>query len=389
MDQGIVERVRSLLRQDIDWERLISLALRNRVISLLYSSLNKNDSCRDLVPEAIMKRLERHFKNNVARSYHLTMELFDLLDLFESQGIPAIPFKGPILSASVYGNVYFREFGDIDILIQKRDVSEARNLLISRGFRSKRHRSASNEATHMETECAIGFVRDRDQVFVDLQWGATLLSYFSYSTDSPQFWERLETFSIAGKTVPSIPPEDLLQLLCVHGSRHSWERLGWICDVAELVNAHPEIDWGLVLRQAENQGNRRKLLLGLFLAHELLDALVPADVLSRAHNEVAIQSLAAQVRHWIMSEPYNRANGIDEYVFRLRLMERMSDKLAYSFHLARHHVAPNARDRATIQLPTSLSFLYYLIRPTRLVCKYGMRSLKLIFGHRAPASTSS
>ena len=39
----------------------------------------------------------------------------------------------------------------------------------------------------------------------------------------------------------------LIHLLCAHGAKHGFERLGWICDVASCVVAFPNLRWPEVL----------------------------------------------------------------------------------------------------------------------------------------------
>ncbi len=47
-------------------------------------------------------------------------ELCRLVKIFQSENITLIPYKGPILSIQAYGNISLREFGDIDIFIDKK-----------------------------------------------------------------------------------------------------------------------------------------------------------------------------------------------------------------------------------------------------------------------------
>ena len=67
-------------------------------------------------------------------------------------------------------------------------------------------------------------------------------------------------------------PEDLLLVLCLHGSKHCWERLAWICDVAELIGANPELDWNEIMRRSAALNIEKAVMLGLDLASELVDA---------------------------------------------------------------------------------------------------------------------
>lgn len=66
-------------------------------------------------------------------------------------------------------------------------------------------------------------------------------------------------------------------MLSVHGAKHFWERLNWLLDVAELTAGQP-VDWHLTIRIAAKLKSTRLLLLGLYLAHELMDAPLPQIV---------------------------------------------------------------------------------------------------------------
>jgi hypothetical protein len=43
-------------------------------------------------------------------------------------------------------------------------------------------------------------------------------------------------------------PEDMLLFLCVHGGKHQWTRLAWICDVAEFIREAQEEGLHVILR---------------------------------------------------------------------------------------------------------------------------------------------
>ena len=70
----------------------------------------------------------------------------------------------------------------------------------------------------------------------------------------------------------------------------------WLCDIAELIRAHPQMDWQRLLEQAKTSGSKRMLLLGLFLANDLLRTDLPDDVWQRIQAAPKVQLLAQQVR---------------------------------------------------------------------------------------------
>jgi hypothetical protein len=127
------EPLSPLWREGIDWPRLLRLALRHRVMPLLYRGLQATGP--DAVLRAALDELRSHFHANAQRNLFLAGTLRTLLRLLEAHGIPAIPFKGPVLAVAVYGKLALRQFGDLDLLVRTQDASRARDLLLTQGYR--------------------------------------------------------------------------------------------------------------------------------------------------------------------------------------------------------------------------------------------------------------
>src|ERR1043166_3434341 len=99
-------RLRRLLAEKINWQYLINLAERHRLMPLLHLHLQSAPS--GTAPDAQLKLLEDRFRNSLISNLLLTSELRSLLDLFEASGIRAIPFKGPTLAVAAYGDIGLR-----------------------------------------------------------------------------------------------------------------------------------------------------------------------------------------------------------------------------------------------------------------------------------------
>jgi hypothetical protein len=303
--------------------------------------------------------------------------LLALLQLFEAHGLPAIPFKGPTLAASAYGDLAFRQFSDLDILVRTHDLRKATDLLTAQGYQLEL--TKAEEARFLREHFHYSFTRDAGRVRVEIHW-ALASPCWAFPIDFARLWERLEPVSLAGTTVGSFHPEDLLLILCVHGARHYWERLAWICDIAELIRVHREMDWDRLMEQAMRLRYARILFVGLFLASNLLGGAPPEAVLRRVRADSLVPSLAAPVRQWLFSDATELVWDVDYYIFYLRLREDWRDRaryvLPYLCDLLRKAITPNAKDRALLPLPTPLTFLYYVLRPLRLLREYGRRRSK-------------
>jgi hypothetical protein len=269
-----VEQIRALLHSEIDWTYLVRMAGAHGLIPLLYFNLKK--TFPDSVPVPTLDQLHALFLANAGRNLILTEELLKLLHLLETNGIPAVPYKGPVLAVSLYGDLTLRTFGDLDIIVRKQDVHRAKALLFAQGYRLDLSLTREQEIAFLDSDLEGWFVRQDGKVMVEVQWGER--KDFPLTPDFEPFWKRLGKYSFQGTMVLTFSPEDLLLLLCLHGAEHCWERLNWVCDLAEFVRVHKGIDWGGLIDRAEVLGCRRVLLLGLFLAHDLLTTPLPAEI---------------------------------------------------------------------------------------------------------------
>jgi hypothetical protein len=373
MEAPRAERVRTLLRQELDWDYLGRLAFRHGMRPLLYWHFNA--ICPEIVPKANLDALRDSFYATARYNLFLTGELLKLLKLFEAHNIPALPFKGPALASLVYGNLSLRDFSDLDILVHKRNVLRAKALLISHGYRLSRQLTGTQEAIHLQSFHAYTLVRDNGRINVDLHWRFAQ-SYYSFPLDPEYLWERLTPVPFAGTTILHLPPEDLLLILCMHGAKDSWARLLWLCDLAELIRAHRQMDWGWIMEQARTLRSERKLLLGLCLASDLLGAALPEGIVQKVQTHSVIKSLAVHVRESLFSAPDSMARAVENMALHLRVADRWRDRVPYLFYCLRLVVTPNTADQALLTLPIGLSFLYYLLRPIRLVRTYGLRPWK-------------
>src|SRR5215212_4710817 len=183
----MVIRIEALLRRNMDWEYLLRTAGRHGVAPLLYWHLDA--TCPEAVPEDILNHLREHFRANTLRNLSLTAELLRILNAFGERGIPAVPYKGPALAASVYGNLALREFGDLDILVHRRDVLRAKEVLTSMGYQARYRLTPAQEAAFLRSECEHPFERDGESI-VELHWGITDRHFFPL--DNEHFWENVE-----------------------------------------------------------------------------------------------------------------------------------------------------------------------------------------------------
>ena len=350
----------SLLEQ-VDWVKLIDTGTQHYVLPLLYWTLNRDYS--EHVPVPVLWFLKNCFLENVDAANALANEMVAIVNTLKIEGIDAVPFKGPALSVTVYGNIALRQIGDLDILIRKRDRLLARRVLESRSYRLKTpidDGGAPKEIGKFEYQ-----FEQTGGITAELRWRVTQRQFAS-SLDLDFIWNRCEPTILAGAEVPGIAPEDLLLILCVHGAKHCWSRLMWICDVAELIRAFPQLDWKQTHRRASRLGIWRVTSLGLLLAESLLDAAVPEVLLAEARRDTT----TVRLRDVILGEMFHPSAEFPESQYHILILERRRDRFWQTARSLPRWVLPNERDRDFLSLPSSLQLAYFLIRPFRLVYEY-------------------
>jgi hypothetical protein len=359
---AVAERVQRSLHGEVDWEYLLNTASWHGVLPLLCKHLNRLSP--EAVPSASLDAMQARFRGNSAHNLTLAAELLKILQLLESNGISALAFKGPTLAVSSYGNLGLRQFCDLDVMVRERDFAQAKELFLAQGFQPWKELTPHEEALHYQSNHAYTLVRSRDGLRLDLHWRITQERY-AFGLDVESLWGRTARVPVCGRKLLQMSPEDLLIVLCIHGSKHCWERLGWICDVAEVVHANPQLKWDEIMSRSAACDLSRAVLLGLDLAESLLDAPVPELVLSAIRNDRGLHLVSSFIQKKLTARS-RRIGPLESAMLFFMTQERLQNRLPhlrYSFHRV---WKPNERDLNLVSLPRFTRILYYPLRVMRL-----------------------
>ena len=357
----ISDRIRAAVQQEIDWIGLIRLAMRHDVMPLLYRNLQF--VCPNSVPESVFRPVRARYEVQTAQAKRYAEELVRILSLFEEQGIPAVPYKGPTLAQRLYGDLSLREFGDLDIMILQRDVPRAQDLIRSYGYKFAYLKSADKLTEYIRANRELQFYHP-DGTQLELHWRFAL-QLACVKHDPERFLQRFETISLAGAQVPSLPLEVYFLILAMHGTKHKWRQLKLICDIAEILG-QPDLDWKYVLQEAEDLGLKRMLAVAALLAEDPLEAVVPAELAHGLNIDRTARALTAEVRRALFEAPVEDWHAQADFPFQLKIRERLRDRASMLFWNLPSKLEPDERDRRFLPMPEFLSSMYYMVRPVRL-----------------------
>lgn len=366
MDRETTEHIKTTVASgDIDWTLVVRRAIAHRVTPLL--AWNLASVCADSLPAELANALHHWLAQNRARNLELVQEILTIVDLLETHNIPVIPIKGPVLAKTLFGDLALRQSGDLDLLVSKPHVSSAVALLGKLGYQMNQALNPGQDAAYRRYYSDFEMERPTKMIFAEVHWDLTP-RVMAVRFDIDGIWERAQRIPFEGRQVLSLSPEDYLIFLCVHGSKHLWSRLNWICDIHEFLSTQTSIDWKRCLDLASKLGCERMLLLGLVLAEALLATEIPGPARERMRADPKARRLAGQIQaDFFQDEP--RPNVMEAFRPFLPLRERFRDRVLYRW---RNVTTPRVNHFGIVSLPRSLWFLYV---PIKLAYDYGWRPL--------------
>ncbi len=347
------DRLLALTGQVADWSDLLALGERHGLLPMLYRHFN--DLGAKVVPKHVFMALWARYEESGRRNRRMARALAEIVNALEAEGIPALPYKGPSLAENAYGDLALREFSDLDILLRPADVRRARALLQSRGYVAEYDLAQDAEDAYLHSHLNYHLVllhRDED-VMVELHW----------KTDAD--------FPVEPSTVSRFTSEELLLVLLVHGSRHRWERLAWLVDIAALLRKYPGSDWDWVMRRAGEFHCRRRVGVGLLLVNRLLDVPLPKPVLDEIGSNRHVHALAGRILEKSFVRAPAAAGALNRLGFDLRMYDCLRHKAIHFFSVV---FAPNLVEWSRWPLPAWLHFAYFPLRLFRLTIKYGQHA---------------
>ena len=206
-----VDRIASLLDQ-IDLEKVISMAREHRVLPILYDVLE--EYLEERQPK-LLSKLQQAGEMVVKQSYRLLFLTKDLTELIQKHGIPVVVLKGCGV-ASYYPVPEYRKSGDVDLLFRNmEDVYAAGTLLEQRSYVVKEEQHANHHIVYQGPDG------------IDLELHAMLAEPFDNENINqkmeellPKYFETIQETNSMGVTIPTTAdPLQALELL-LHMLQH-------------------------------------------------------------------------------------------------------------------------------------------------------------------------
>lgn len=364
------------VRGDIDWDEVLRQAHFHGVVGLL--AVDELPGA----PRAFCDELAGDVDHMLRFNLMLSAEMLRLTSLFSSHGVTVVPYKGPVFAERFYGGVGRRFFWDLDLLVSRDDVLRAKEILLRDGYRPEYTWSAAQERVELERNCEYNFDHPETATHVELHWRfvpkltAPQHVGVGFDLDEKALRGRYVEVPFMGRTIRAIPPEEMLIIMCVHnGGKHRWDGLRSVFDVDRIVSASADFDWDHALRLCGRYEVGRLVRVGLSLGEMFFRTRVPSEVGSWIRRDRRVRTLRREYAVRMFGErsdigEVSRENWLEDAWRYVRSLERGRDRVAHLRFILRGVLIPTEKEAAVVRLPRSWRFLYYFLRPVRLLRKY-------------------
>jgi hypothetical protein len=367
-----------------EWDALLNLSQSHGVTPQCYKRL-KDPSLSNCIPPHILEELKKKYLHTAYTNTLILHSLGKVLQAFNLVDIPVIPLKGIYLAENIYQNIALRIMGDVDLLVQKKDLDQIQQKLTTLGYTSRPYWL---EAEHDLSHSLPPFSKP-NAVDLDVHWDFENPDS-PFKVDNEDLWQRAIPVKIAGVDVLSLSPEDFLLHLCIHTSYHHRFESGLrsLCDISATLNTYQSIlDGPLFLARTHEWGVERCVFLSLHLAQLLVGAKIPPGLL----DQIKPADCDSRIEKWaieqIFPDPTQQHQYVSVNVSRFWGTRNFRQKMARLFAT----IFPSSKLLSTkIPIPpTSKFYIFYYPRMWYgLFSKHGRSLWNLIIGNKSAQTTN-
>jgi hypothetical protein len=287
--------------------------------------------------------------------------LKDLLESFRKHGLQAIPIKGPALGEFLYGEPFMRQFADLDILIRPNDTPKARRIVMDRGFEplyfQPRPAQTGQGPLSLRHE---HYMIPGSATHLELHWEIAHRG-FAESFNAGLFWRNLGQRRYEGVDILWPSREILLLYGAIHGTRHGWTRLMWICDVAWLANGLSHEETLAALELAKSLSCQNLLIGALLIAHSVFGGFSPAVTHYCREVDIRHKALRELVQRELFIEKGHDREKVNFFLCRLLSMDGPRDTALVLFH----YIASQPSTFPILALGPLRAFPHFIVRLLR------------------------
>lgn len=265
------------IERGVAWPLFFELAHAHGLAPLIFHNLRTLNAAVN-VPPGVWRQFEASYYSTLGDNLLLESELFQATEQLHRRQVDFLLLKGIVLGALLYPDPALRPSADLDILVPATQVASARQALEDLGYGLQPGRQLDFQLAHSYDLPYVRQTSSGQGMLLELHW--SLAEPELFDLDIASLWPRAQAFEYNGHSLPSLSLEDILFHLAIHIRKHRYVGLRWLVDVSEMLRSFGAgLSWPYLLALAQRTGARTLLYMTLQLAHDVMDAPVPQQVL--------------------------------------------------------------------------------------------------------------
>ena len=354
---------KEIIEKKINWDLFTKLTLNHGMAPLVSRNVIKHFS--KTVPEENKAVLRNFMIASTQSNLSLLKELINIFKLLTQNNIQCIPFKGLIVAQHIYGDFSMRKCGDIDILVKYDDFIKAKSIFLSQGFQQTL--DEQDEFDYLQ----MGLFHDSRKINIDLHYG---IPPKEVGIKASKLFTNVSYISIGNNNINTLSSIDMFLVLCINATKEYWNQSVYrYCDIHEFLKNNA-IDWDLLLKRANALKCKRMLYTALLVCRDLFAIPEEPDIVNKINSIPELKKIRNELMQQLLpTDTMNYKNErkrffylASETEFFTCLMDTKWVKMKFNYPKL---LTINQRDLAFIQLPYKYFFLYFLIKPFRVLIK--------------------
>lgn len=365
-----------LTSNDILWVNVFKTCRKHQICPLIYKILLKTN-----LDSTILKQISYQLNLITLKSFEQAKETERIIFLLKKNNISVIPYKGTAFSKQFFGNISMRQSSDIDLVINSDDIPKAIKIFEKDGFIPYQkeyyywigHKNFINKHKDFSFDKHIGTTRIHH---VELHF-----KIITQNTHLPDY------SNIFDKTNPSKCLLFQKEIDCLHPIIHYraialhhmlMDQMGYLKTVVDLCQILNHSD--IIKKQNEINSSE---LFAINQLHENFDFTIIyeiiKDLIGIQFNESKKTKTTNNFTRRILESTYRKVReekkpllstfsyNYKQIKFTSSFYRKRNDKLLYFLKKIISITYPQPDDYLAIRLNKKLYFLYYFVRPFRIL----------------------
>lgn len=371
------------LPDDFSWKQFDVLVRKNTLISQMQGGI-KRLSPQIIQDNAVLSEYQNMQSYYVAHSMMQMKMLASLAAKFEKRGIRALSLKGPLLAMELYGNPSLRFSGDLDFYVDPAKHDEACRCLEELGFAIQPHKESVFDLTPKRwmSRALSRMEEDKHSVYVSGNMAVELHRLISIRMegDFELLWERSREMKLLGQSVHCLGEIDNVIYLISHAAGHEFQRLSWLMDLHILLKKL-SVPMETLYSEMTQRGLGMLLVEVLVLLYRVPDldmSPIRTESFSFARNARGVSityraklrtdfvkgiAMSDCIAARMLTTKKSGTIASRRHLFLMPVLEKKQTIFTFLFSF----MLPCEADLELINLPDSLFFIYFIIRPFHFV----------------------